>query len=172
MKSNQQQQVKIVENGDNAVRTLFTTTASKNIYQGDTKYDWLGEDPIIFIGLEDNELNEGQQLLMHAQSVVIQALMQKYYYLQATLTEQEAKTYNQQPQCHEKQAYLQILLEAVEVGSRHMYIYDPVPAAAKIEIIGEKIAAMRAAQGKNPYAAALRAAVPDRIPSRIIGRLD
>ena len=63
-----------------------------------------------------------------------QARMCKYYYLEATLTEQETAIYNQQVDCGLKQAYLQILLEAVEDGTRHMYIYEPVPTPARFKL--------------------------------------
>ena len=114
--------------GQNVDRPLFTTTASTNLLEDDTKYNWLGELPIICLGLTDLQLDD--ELL--AQPLDIQARMCKYYYLEATLTEQETAIYNQQVDCGLKQAYLQILLEAVEDGTRQMYIYEPVPTTARL----------------------------------------
>ena len=149
----------------NTGRPLFTTTASKNLLEENTKCNWLGDLPIICIGLEDHQIDDKLLLQVLAQSVETQARMCKYYYLEATLTEQETTIYNNQHNRHNRQAYLQILLESVENGTRHMYVIDPVPAAARIKTIGEKIAAMRATQEARLHAAALR----DRIPTRIIG---
>ena len=44
-----------------------------------------------------------------------------------------------------------------------MYLYQPV-----LHTIGDRIVAMRATQEANPHAAALRAAIPMRIPTRVI----
>ena len=74
-------------NGLNAGRPLFTTTASTDLFQEDTKYNWLGDLPIICIGLEDHQLDDEQLLQVLAQPVETQARMHKYYYLEATLTE-------------------------------------------------------------------------------------
>ena len=49
-----------------------------------------------------------------------------------------------------------------------MYLYQPVPTPISVQTIGERIAAMRATQEANPHAAALRAAIPIRIPTRVI----
>ena len=108
---------------------MYIPTASQHINAGETKYQWLGEEPIICIGLADNQLNDKQLQLVNALSEEGGALMQKYYYLGETLTEQEMEVYNQQVHRHDKQAYLHILMEAVQAGTRHMYIYDPAPAA-------------------------------------------
>ena len=113
---------------------------------------------------DDDEL----PLQVLAQPLDTQAHMRKYYYMEATLTEQETAIYNQLVDHGHKQAYLQILLEAVEAGTRHMYIYEPVPTPANIQTIGEKIAAMRVAQEASPYAAALKSTVPERIPTSVI----
>ena len=118
-------------------RPLYITTASTHIVEDDTKYNWMGDSPIICICLTDLQLDDELLLQILAQPLDIQAKLHKYHYLEATLTEQEVTTYNQQANRSLKQAYLQLLLEAVEEGTRHMYLYQPVPRT-----LGDKIAAM------------------------------
>ena len=43
-----------------AQRPLYITTASPHIKTGETRYDWLGEEPIICIGLADSQLTAEQ----------------------------------------------------------------------------------------------------------------
>ena len=65
----------------------------------------------ICIGLEDHQIDDELLLQVLAQSLDTQAPMHKYYYLKATLTEQETTIYNNQVNRGNRQAYLQILLE-------------------------------------------------------------
>ena len=144
-------------------RPLYITTASPYIEEADTKYNWIKTPPIICIGLSDIQLDEEVQLQLATQPLAVQAQLRKYRYLAATLTKQETVTYNQQPNRNQKQAYLQLLVDTVEQGIRPMYLYQPIP-----KTLEDKIAAMCAAQEASPHVAALRAAMPLKIPTRVI----
>ena len=144
-------------------RPLYITTASPYIEEADTKYQWIKAPPIICIGLSDIQLDEEVQLQLAAQPPIVQAQLRKYYYLAATLTKQETVTYNKQASRNQKQAYLQLLVDTIEQGTRPMYLYQPIP-----KTLEDKIAAMCATQENSPHAAALRAAMPLKIPTRVI----
>ena len=80
------------------------------------------------------------------------------------LTEQETEIYNSQGHCHDKHAYLHSLMEEVQKGTRHMYVYDPLPAApARVETGEARIATIRAEQNKTQHIAKIRAGLPERI---------
>ena len=67
-----------------AKRPLYITTAFPYIRTGETRYDWLGEEPIICIGLADSQQTAEQLQSVSALSDEGVALMQKYYYLVET----------------------------------------------------------------------------------------
>ena len=71
---------------------MYIITASQRIRTGETRYDWPGPEPIIFIGLTDNQLTAAQLETISALSEEGGAHMPKYFYLVETLTEQERET--------------------------------------------------------------------------------
>ena len=62
-------------------------------------------------------------------------------------------------------------MEVVKTGTRHMYIYDPAPAAqARVETREARIDTIRKAQNNTQQIATIRAGLPERIPTKVIGR--
>ena len=62
-------------------------------------------------------------------------------------------------------------MEDVKTGTRHMYIYDPAPAAqARVETREARRATIREAQNNTQQIATIRAGLPERITTRVIGR--
>ena len=97
--------------------------------------------------------------------------MRKYSYLLATLTEQEREIYNNREHHNDTHAYLYNLVEDVQTGVRHMYIYNPAPATQpRVETRETRIATIREAQNNNQQIATIRAGLPERIPTRVIAR--
>ena len=61
-------------------------------------------------------------------------------------------------------------MEEVQAGTRHMYVYDPLPAAlARVETGEARIATIRAEQNKTQHIAEIRAGLPERMSNRVIG---
>ena len=79
---------------EQAQRPLYITTTSELLRTGGVIYTYLGQTPVICIGLTNHQLTPTQLSMVNSMSAKEGVQMHQYFYLLATLTEAEREFYN------------------------------------------------------------------------------